>query len=33
MIGKYIELEDAYKSIKEALFISGIYENANINFD
>ncbi|MBD5422927.1 MAG: CTP synthase [Mycoplasma sp.] len=33
MVGKYIELEDAYKSIKEALFISGVYENANIKFD
>ncbi len=32
MIGKYVELEDAYKSIKEALFISGTYEKANINF-
>lgn len=32
MIGKYIELEDAYMSIKEALFISAIHENVNINF-
>ncbi len=32
MIGKYTELEDAYKSIKEALFISGIYEQCKINF-
>lgn len=32
MIGKYIELEDAYKSIKESLIISAIYENIEINF-
>jgi len=30
MIGKYTEFEDAYKSIKEALFISSIYENMTI---
>lgn len=33
MIGKYIELEDAYKSIKEALCISSVYENISINFN
>ncbi len=32
MIGKYVEFEDAYKSIKEALYISGVYEYANINW-
>lgn len=33
MVGKYTKLEDAYKSIKEALFISGVHENAHINFN
>lgn len=32
MIGKYVELEDAYKSIKESLYISAIYEQVDINF-
>lgn len=30
MIGKYTEFEDAYKSIKEALFISSVYENLDL---
>lgn len=33
MVGKYVELEDAYKSIKEALCISSVYENVFINFN
>lgn len=32
MVGKYIELEDSYKSIREALIISGAYNQANIDF-
>lgn len=32
MIGKYVELEDAYMSIKESLFISSVHENVLINF-
>ncbi len=32
MIGKYTEFEDAYKSIKEALFISSVYENVSLDF-
>lgn len=32
MVGKYIELEDAYKSIKEALLISSVYLNTKVNF-
>ncbi|MGY6172154.1 CTP synthase [Candidatus Mycoplasma pogonae] len=31
MIGKYVEFIDAYKSIVEALLISGIYKNVKIN--
>jgi CTP synthase (UTP-ammonia lyase) len=26
MVGKYTSFEDAYKSIKEALFISSVYQ-------
>lgn len=33
MVGKYIELEDAYKSIKESLIISACYENVEIDFN
>ena len=32
MVGKYVELEDSYKSIREALIISGAYNQANIDF-
>ena len=32
MCGKYASFEDAYKSIKESLFIGSIYENVEINF-
>lgn len=32
MVGKYVELEDAYKSIREALFISSVYAEAKVNF-
>lgn len=32
MVGKYVELEDAYKSIKESLYISAVYEQVDINF-
>ena len=32
MVGKYTELEDSYKSIREALIISGAYNQANIEF-
>lgn len=31
MVGKYVELEDAYKSIKEALLISSVHKNAHLN--
>ncbi|MGL6125173.1 MAG: CTP synthase [Metamycoplasmataceae bacterium] len=30
MVGKYTEFEDAYKSIKEALFISSIYQGIDL---
>ncbi|MGL5732972.1 MAG: CTP synthase, partial [Metamycoplasmataceae bacterium] len=30
MVGKYTEFEDAYKSVKEALFISSIYEGLSL---
>lgn len=30
MVGKYTEFEDAYKSIKEALFISSVYEKMQL---
>lgn len=32
MVGKYIDLEDAYMSIKEALVISSVHEGVKINF-
>lgn len=30
MVGKYIEFEDAYKSIKESLFIASVYEDVDL---
>jgi CTP synthase (UTP-ammonia lyase) len=30
MVGKYTTFEDAYKSIKEALFISSVYQSVDI---
>ena len=32
LIGKYIELQDAYKSIEESLLISSIYNDRKLNF-
>lgn len=31
MVGKYVDLTDAYKSINEALFHAGIHNNAKVN--
>ena len=31
IVGKYVELKDAYKSLAEALFHSGIYKNIKVN--
>ncbi|MGL4184060.1 MAG: CTP synthase [Metamycoplasmataceae bacterium] len=33
MLGKYIDVEDAYKSIREALFISSVWANVKININ
>jgi CTP synthase len=31
LVGKYVELEDAYYSVREALYHAGLYHNRNIN--
>lgn len=33
MVGKYVELVDAYKSINEALFHAGMHTNTRVNID
>ena len=33
MVGKYVELPDAYKSINEALLHAGVANNVKVNID